>query len=49
MNKAVDGKQCKICWHVYNIKISHVIPKVVDGVLSHLTAKYGKVSELSIS
>ena len=34
---------------MYDLKIFHVILKVVDGVLSQLTAKYGKVSELSIS
>ena len=32
-----------------DIKISHVILKVVDGVISHLTTKYVNVSPLSIS
>ena len=31
-----------------DLKIFHVISKVVDGVFSQLTAKYGKVSELSV-
>ena len=49
MNKTVDKKQCKIFWHVDDLNISNVIPKVVDGVLSQLTAKYEKVSALSVS
>ena len=49
MDKTVEGKQCTICWHVDDLKISHMILKVVDGVLSQLTTKYGKVSPLSIS
>ena len=32
-----------------DIKILHVTPKVVDGVLSQLTTKYRKVSLLSVS
>ena len=31
-----------------DIKISHVIPKVADGVLSQLTINYGKVSPISV-
>ena len=33
MNKTVYGKQCTICWHMDDIKILYVIPKVVDEVL----------------
>ena len=49
MNKSLDGKQCTICWHVDDLNISHVSLKVVDGVISQLTTKYGKISELSLS
>ena len=49
MNKTVYGKQCTILWHVDDIKISHVRLKVVYRVLSQLSSKYGKVSELSTS
>ena len=49
MNKTVDRKQFTICCHVDDLKILQMIPKVVDGVLSHLTTKYGKVSSLSVS
>ena len=45
----VDRKQCTICWHVDDLNISHVSLKVVDGVISQLTTKYGKISELSLS
>ena len=49
MNKTVDGKQCTIFWHMYDIKILHVIPEVVYGVLLQLITNYGNVSELSVS
>ena len=32
-----------------DLKILHVIPKVVDGVLSQMNIKYGKVSPLSLN
>ena len=49
MNNTVYRKQCTIFWHMDDLKILYVISKVVDGVLSQLTAKYGKVSSLSVS
>ena len=49
VNKMVDRKQCTICWQVEDLKILHMSPKVVDGVLSKLTTNYRKVSPLSIS
>ena len=49
MNKTVDEKQCTICWHMDGIKISHLILKVVDRVLSQMTTKYERVSPLSVS
>ena len=39
--------KCLILWHVDDLNILHVIPKVVYEVLSQLTTKYGKVSALS--
>ena len=47
MNNTVDRKQCTIYWHVDDLKISHVTSNVLDGELSQLTSKYGKLSELS--
>ena len=49
MNKTVGGKQCTIFWYVDNINILHMIPKVLDEVISQLTTKYGKVSPLTVS
>ena len=36
-------------WNVNDLKIFHVSPKGVDGVLSQLNIKYGKVSPLSLN
>ena len=49
VNKTADGKHCTIFWNMDDMKILHMISKVVDGVLSQLTAKYGNISALSVS
>jgi hypothetical protein len=41
-NKIIDGKQCTIVWHVDDLKISHVDPKVNTTILNLLDAKYGQ-------
>jgi hypothetical protein len=41
-NKTIDGKQCTIVWHVDDLKISHVDPKVVTTIVNLLDAKYGQ-------
>jgi hypothetical protein len=41
-NKEINGKQCTIVWHVNDLKVSHVDPKVVTTVLNLLDAKYGQ-------
>jgi hypothetical protein len=43
-NKIVNGKQCTIAWYVDDNKISHVDPKVVDGVITKVEEKFGKMS-----
>jgi hypothetical protein len=48
-NKIVDGKQCTILWHVDDLKISHVDPKVVDDVIELLKSEFGKEAPLTIS
>jgi hypothetical protein len=45
-NKMIDGKQCTIVWHVDDLKISHVDPEAVEGVLDLLNERYGKRSPL---
>ena len=46
VNKTINGKQCKILWHVDDLKISHVDIKVVDSVLGKLGERYGKDAPL---
>lgn len=41
-NRTVRGKQHTICWHVDNIKLSHVEPKVNDEFHEWLQTKYGE-------
>jgi hypothetical protein len=41
-NKIIDGKQCTIVWHVDDLKISHIDPKVNTTILNLLDAKYGQ-------
>ena len=43
-NKVIDHKQCTVTWHVDDLKISHVNPKVVDKVIKQLESRYGKLS-----
>ena len=43
-NKTINGNQCTICWHVDDLKISHVDPDVVTQVCNDLSDMYdGKV------
>lgn len=49
MNKEIGGKQCTVLWHVDDLKISHVVSSVIDGVLDSLNQKYGKESPLTVT
>ena len=49
MNKMINGHQCTICWHVDDLKISHVDSKVVDSVLEQLNERYGRISPLTVT
>jgi hypothetical protein len=44
-NKMIDGKQCTICFHVEDCKISHVSKKVVDQTIEWLRKDYENVFE----
>ena len=44
MNKIVKGKQLTVVWHVDDLKISHVILKVVTRVIKWLDCKYPGVT-----
>jgi len=48
-NKIINGKQCTIIWHVDNLKILHVDPKVVNDLIKRLEAKFGQESPLVTS
>ena len=43
-NKMVNGKQCTICWHVDDSKISHEDPTVVDKVIKMIDDKFGETT-----
>ena len=32
----IGGKQCTICWYVYDTKISHHKPKIVTELISKI-------------
>ena len=44
-NKSIGGKQCTICFHVDNCKISHVLEKVVDDMIEWLRKQYESIFE----
>ena len=39
-NKIIEGKQCTICFHIDNCKISHVKLSVNDGIIAWLRPEY---------
>jgi hypothetical protein len=41
-NKVIDGKQCTIAWHVDDLKILHVDPNDVMGIIKLLDDTYGQ-------
>ena len=41
-NKIINRKQCVIIWHVDDLKISHVEPKVVNNIIKKLEDKFGQ-------
>ena len=48
-NMTINGKQCTILWHVDDIKVSHVDPKVVTTMLNLFDSRYGKLEPLSVT
>jgi hypothetical protein len=49
VNKTINGKQCTILWHVDDLKISHVDPKVVTTVIADLQSEFGQEAPLTIT
>jgi hypothetical protein len=42
--KEIDGKKMTICWHVDDLKISHMNKKRVDEIEEWLKSIYGKLT-----
>jgi hypothetical protein len=42
-NKVIKGKQCTICFHVDDCKISHVILKVINDMIAWLHQEYKSI------
>lgn len=42
-NKDINQKQCTICFHVDDYKISHTLPKVLDDIISWLKTDYESI------
>lgn len=48
-NKNINGSQCTILWHVDDLKISHVDPNVVTGIIEQLEKQFGKEAPLTVN
>jgi hypothetical protein len=44
-NKIIDGKQMTICWHVDDLKASHVKSKVMDRMIKYLRKECESISK----
>ena len=45
-NKMVNGKQLTVCWHVNDLKSSHIDPKVNDEFLQWIKDMFGQLREV---
>ena len=48
-NKVVSGKQLTVCWHVDDLKVSHVNKHVITKFIQKLNWLYGKKDKLTVS
>ena len=48
-NKIIDGKQCRILWHVDDIKMSHVSQGVLESVMKQIEACFGREAPLTVT
>jgi len=46
-NENIECKQCRILWHVDDLKISHVDKDVVEGKLKKLNEKFGPLLQVA--
>ena len=49
VNKMVDSEQLAICWHVDDLKSSHIDPKVKDEFLQWIKNTSGQLSEVKMT
>ena len=49
MNKMVYGEQLTICWHVDDLKSSHIDPKVNDEFLQWIKDKFRQLSKVKMT
>ena len=45
-NKMVNGEQLTICWHVDNLKSSHIDPKVDDKFLQWIKDTFRQLGDI---
>ena len=48
-NKMVNGQQLTVCWHVDNLKSSHINPKVNDEFLQWIRDTFGQLREVKMT
>ena len=46
VNKMVNGEQLTVCWHVDDLKSSHIHPKVNDKFLQWIKDTFGQLREV---
>lgn len=44
-NKMIEGKQMTICWHVDDLKASHVKSRIMDRIIKYLRQEYETIFE----
>ena len=49
VNKMVNGEQLTICWHVDDLKSSHINPKVSKEFLQWIKDTFGQLSEVKMT
>ena len=48
-NKLVNSEQLTICWHVDDLKLSHINPKVNNKFLQWIKDTFGQLSEVKMT
>ena len=49
VNKMVNCEQLTVCWHVEDLKSSHINPKVNDEFLQWIKDTFGQLSEVKMT